>query len=225
MTNRKKTIIFTLITTLIAISVLFIIFLQKPFHSSTSASKGIIAEAPAGGNFTLTSINGKKSLIDFKGKLVLLYFGYTYCPDICPTDLGNLAMAYRGLNEKEKSHVQILFVTVDPERDTATRMGEYTRYFDANIIGLTGTNEDIATVARQYGVVYMKAPNKIEHNLTKEAKQQNNQHYTVDHSAFTYIIDPTGQLQTQIAHATSPKHIQQLIRDSLNSNNKLDNSL
>ncbi len=197
----------------IAIGILLLLFLlfsflTEPSTNSPPPPKAISNEKPAGGNFTLTSVNGKQSLTDFKGKLVLLYFGYTYCPDICPTDLGNLAMAYRRLNEQEKSQVQILFVTVDPARDTATRMAEYTRYFDANMVGLTGSEQEIASVAKQYGVVYMKAPTPS--NATTE-----NKNYTVDHSAFTYIIDKTGVLQTQIPHAMSPAQIQQQIKTYL----------
>lgn len=181
--------------------------LNEPEKNPPPYSQTTLSEKPAGGDFTLTSVNGKQSLTDFKGKLVLLYFGYTYCPDICPTDLGNLAMAYRGLNEHEKEQVQILFVTVDPERDTTSRMAEYTSYFDANMIGLTGSNREIATVAKQYGVVYMKAKNPL--NSTHAINTEN---YTVDHSAFTYIIEPTGQLQTQLPHAMPPQQIQKTIR-------------
>ncbi|MCF6344835.1 MAG: SCO family protein [Thiomicrorhabdus sp.] len=183
-------------------------FLTKPTPHSPPPPKGIVSEKPTGGNFTLTSINGQQSLSNFKDKLVLLYFGYTYCPDICPTDLGNLAMAYRGLNDQEKEQVQILFVTVDPERDTVNRMAEYTGYFDADMVGLTGTNAEIATVAKQYGVVYMKANNPLNSHSSAE-------NYTVDHSAFTYIIDATGQLQTQLPHAMPPQQIQNTIQTYL----------
>ncbi len=187
-------------------------FVIKPIISPPPSPQAMVTEKPTGGNFTLTSINGQQSLSDFKGKLVLLYFGYTYCPDICPTDLGNLAMAYRGLSEQEKAQVQILFVTVDPERDTAERMAEYTRYFDANMVGLTGRNADIAAVAKQYGVVYMKAKNP----LNSDATEQNN--YTVDHSAFTYIINSEGELKTQLPHAMPPLQIQHLIKSYLTPN-------
>lgn len=201
----------TVKTGLIALGSILVLFFLFQFFikSSPPSPKAVVSEKPTGGDFTLTSVNGAQSLSDFKGKWVLLYFGYTYCPDICPTDLGNLAMAYRGLTEQEKSQVQILFVTVDPERDTVERMAEYTRYFDANMVGLTGSNTDIATVAKQYGVVYMKAKNP----LNSDANQHDN--YTVDHSAFTYLIDPKGELKTQLPHAMPPLQIQNLIKPHL----------
>jgi len=201
---------------MVAIGTLLLLFFLIQFLTQSNSPpppKSTLSEKPTGGNFTLTSVHGKQSLSDFKGKLVLLYFGYTYCPDICPTDLGNLAMAYRGLNEQEKAQVQILFVTVDPERDTANRMAEYTDYFNADMIGLTGHNNEIARVAKQYGVVYMKAKNPLNSN------QSDAQNYTVDHSAFTYIINSTGQLQTQVPHAMPPAQIQTLIRTYLTQDN------
>ena len=133
----------------------------------------------------------------------MLYFGYTYCPDICPTDLGNLSMAYQRLTDTEKAQLQILFVTVDPKRDTTERMAEYTQYFNANMIGLTGSEQDIATVTQQYGAVYFKP------------QQKNRENYTVDHSAFIYIIDQNGVLQTQLPHGSSVEKIQQTIQTYL----------
>ncbi len=164
----------------------------------------IVSEKPTGGNFTLVAQDGQHSLSDFKGKLVLLYFGYTYCPDICPTDLGNLSMAYQRLTEAEKAQLQILFVTVDPKRDTAERMTEYAQYFNANIIGLTGTEQEIARVTQQYGAVYFRP------------QQKNSINYTVDHSAFIYVIDQNGQLATQLPHGSPAQKIQQTIQTYLN---------
>ena len=160
---------------------------------SNQTDKKIISnDKPAGGDFTMLSPNGKKQLSDYKGKLVLLYFGYTYCPDICPTNLGNLSVAYQQLSEKQKQNLQILFVSVDPERDTPQRLQEYVNYFESNMVGLTNTPAIISEVAHRYGVVYAKVDDP-----------NNGTNYAVDHSAFTYVVDQQGQLQEQLPHATS----------------------
>lgn len=154
--------------------------------------KLISSDKPPGGDFTLNSIDGEVSLSDFKGKLVFIYFGYTFCPDICPTNLGYLSLAYQKLSEQEKQQVQILLVSVDPERDTVERLKPYTDYFESDMIGLTGSPEYIAEIAKRYGVVYAKVEDSDKPN-----------YYAVDHSAFTYVVDQEGQLQEQLPHATS----------------------
>lgn len=166
-----------------------------------STAKLITHEKPTGGDFTLTSSEGQRSLSDYKGKLVLIYFGYTFCPDICPTNLGNLSMAYQGLTQTEKDNLQILFVSVDPARDTPARLQKYANYFEANMIGLTGKPNKIAEIAKRYGVVYAKVDDP-----------DNGTNYAVDHSAFTYVVDQMGQLQTQLPHATSPKQFIKTIK-------------
>lgn len=168
----------------------------EPAHENLIISN----DKPTGGDFTLNSAQGPVALHDFKGKLVLLYFGYTYCPDICPTNLSNLAVAYRQLSKAQQDQVQIVFVSVDPERDTPQRLQEYTSYFEADIIGLTGQSQTIAEIADRYGVVYAKVDN-----------QENATHYAVDHSAFTYVIDQNGKLQNQLPHATTPDMFMQTV--------------
>ena len=196
--NSKK----FLFISVIAIAILVTFFLLS--NENKFVKQNLVSEKPTGGDFTLSAFDRKHTLKEYQGKLVLLYFGYTYCPDICPTDLGNLSITYRNLSQAEKDQIQILFVTVDPERDTATRLQEYTNYFAADMVGLTGSKEAIATVAKQYGVVYAKA---------KQEKPTEN--YSVDHSAFTYLIDRQGQLQTQLPHAAPPEQIKQLIQTYL----------
>lgn len=176
--------------------------LSPPFNMQSSAHARLINSAkPVGGDFTLTSSKGQRSLSDYQGKLVLIYFGYTFCPDICPTNLGNLSMAYQALTQSEKDNLQILFVSVDPARDTPERLQQYANYFEANIIGLTGKPQTIAEISKRYGVVYAKVdtPN-------------NGTNYAVDHSAFTYVIDQTGKLKSQLPHATSPEQFIKTIK-------------
>jgi len=165
----------------------------------------ITNERPAGGDFTMNTIDGVKKLSDYQGKLVLLYFGYTYCPDICPTNLGNLSVAYQQLTDKQKANLQIIFVSVDPERDTPERLQQYVNYFESNMVGMTNTPEIIAEVARRYGVVYAKVDDP-----------NNGTNYAVDHSAFTYVVDLQGNLQQQLPHATSPQQFIETINKYLN---------
>lgn len=180
--------------------------LWSPIKTPNSGSDRLIVnESPPGGDFTLTSINGQERLSDFKDKLVLIYFGYTFCPDICPTNLGNLSMAYQTLTSTEKANLKVLFVSVDPERDTPERLDQYANYFEANITGLTGKPEVIAEIAQRYGVVYAKVETP-----------DNGTNYAVDHSAFTYVVDQSGQLQTQLPHATTPEQFVQTIKQYQN---------
>ncbi len=166
----------------------------------TQTPQSSLSAPPKGGDFTLTSAAGPVSLHDFKGKVVLLYFGYTYCPDICPTSLGNLSLAWRKLAPKQRDKVQILFVSVDPRRDTPQRLKQYVDFFEANIIGLTGDKHTLDEITRRYGVVYKFTP-------VKNSRMD----YLVDHSAFIYVIDPSGKLVTQLAHGVSPDSIVQTL--------------
>lgn len=175
-----------------------LIYTLKPDDSHSSVNQTPMAP-PSGGDFKLSALNGEVTLSNFKGQVVFIYFGYTFCPDICPTNLAQLSMAYRQLSPEQKQNLQILFVSVDPERDTPERLQEYVDYFEADMIGLTGSAQQIAEIARRYGVVYQKVKGDA-------------QNYAVDHSAFTYVVAPSGELKEQLPHASEP---QQFI-DALN---------
>ncbi len=167
----------------------------KPPHAALPA-----ASAPAGGDFILQSASGPVSLKDYRGKVVLLYFGYTYCPDICPTSLTATAQGLNLLTPAEMAGVQTIFVSVDPERDTPERLKEYAPFFHPAIIGITGTPGEIADVARRYGASY--------------AKQQlaGASNYVVDHSALSYVIAPDGRLVGNLPHAAPPQQVAAEIR-------------
>jgi protein SCO1/2 len=165
-------------------------------------SPGLV-ESPVGGDFTLQSAQGPVSLADFRDQVVLLYFGYTWCPDICPTSLGLTSLALESLNPEELARVQSLFVSVDPARDTLTRLEEYAAYFHPKILGLTGTPEQLAETAGRYGAAYRKVAQVSESG------------YVVDHSADSYLIDPRGRLVEVIPHGTPPPELVALIRRHL----------
>ena len=142
-----------------------------------------ITGADFGRQFELVDHTGKlRSLEDFGGKVVVVFFGFTHCPDVCPMTLVEFNAALEQLGEAAKN-VQVLFVTVDPERDTPEVLGPYVTTFNADFLGLTGTAEQVAEVAREFRIVYRKV----------EGSQPQN--YSVDHSAGTYIFDQQGRIR------------------------------
>jgi protein SCO1/2 len=136
-----------------------------------------------GRDFALTDHNGKaRTLADFRGKAVVLFFGYTTCPDVCPTTLTTLAEAMRRLGP-DAAKVQVLFVTIDPERDTAELLSHYVTAFNPSFLGLSGDAEATARTAKEFKVLYQKQPGSTPGS------------YTMDHSAGTYMFDPEGRLR------------------------------
>ena len=157
--------------------------------------------ASMGGDFTLESANGPVSLADYRGKYVIIYFGYTSCPDICPTSLGALSQAMKQLTPGELERIQGLFISVDPERDTLDKLQAYARYFHPSMIGITGSLETLNQVASQYGVYFHKV--EIENSSMG---------YAVDHSSTIFLVDPEGKLKEMIQHSDSPGTILKQIR-------------
>jgi len=150
------------------------------------------ATASIGGPFELIDQTGH-TVTDqtYRGKWMLVYFGYTHCPDACPTALNDMALALDGLGAKRQS-VQPLFVTVDPDRDTVAVMKDYTSAFAPDIIGLTGTQQQIDRAAKQYRVYAKKHPSDNAGN------------YDMDHSSIIYVMDPKGRFVANFTHETSP---------------------
>jgi protein SCO1/2 len=150
-------------------------------------------QALIGGPFTLTDQTGKTvTQADYKGKYMLIYFGFTFCPDVCPTELQVMAGAVSTLGAKA-AEVQPIFITVDPERDTADVLATYVKQFDPRLVGLTGTPEQIATVAKEYRVFYQKVKD-----------EETSGDYTMDHSSIVYLMDPDGQFLTFFPPGVSP---------------------
>lgn len=187
---------------LLAVLILGVVLFWQPEMPERPLPKAVIA---AGGDFTLQSASGPVALKDHRGKLVLIYFGYTFCPDICPTSLAATAEGLKQLTPEELAKVAMIFVSVDPKRDTPERLKEYVEFFHPAIVGVTGTPENIAEIAKRYGVFY--AEQKIE---TAGGG------YVVDHSADTFIVGPDGQLVAKMVHATPPDQVVVAIRKYLN---------
>lgn len=150
-----------------------------------------ITGADYGKTLSLTDHHGQvRTLADFRGKVVTIFFGYTQCPDVCPTALSGMSEVMRQLGD-DADRVQVLFVTVDPERDTQALLSEYVPVFDKRFLGLYGSAEKTAEVAKDFRVFYRKSGDV-------------NGHYTIDHSAGTYVFDPNGKLRLYVRHAEDP---------------------
>lgn len=155
-----------------------------------------ITGAPFGRHFELTDHNGvRRTLKDFAGKVVVMFFGYTHCPDVCPTTLSDMAQAFKLMSAEEAGRVQVLFVTVDPERDTPDMLKAYVPYFHPSFLGLYGTPEEVARVAREFKVAYSK---HVEPGATG---------YLVDHTAGSYVLDAQGRLRLYLPYAHPPQDI------------------
>jgi len=156
-----------------------------------------------GGPFTL--VNGQGRTVtdaDFRGKFMLIYFGYTYCPDVCPTSLGIIAGAYDKLSKSERERIQPIFITVDPERDTPEVVGNYASAFTPTMIGLTGSEAQIAAVAKAYKVYAAKAKNP-------------DGGYSVDHSSIVYLMGPDGHFLAHFAHGVTVDQMVEGLRKQL----------
>ncbi|MBX9849169.1 MAG: SCO family protein [Rhodocyclaceae bacterium] len=152
-----------------------------------------VSGADWGREFSLTDAAGKPTtLADFKGKVVVLFFGFTQCPDICPTTLSTSAAALKLLGP-DAEKVQVLFVTLDPARDTPAVLAKYAPAFHPSFIGLYGTDAAIAATAKEFKVFFQKQPGSSPEN------------YTIDHTAASYAYDPQGRLRLYIKHGETPE--------------------
>ena len=143
-------------------------------------------------DFSLQDPSGAtRTLADYRGKAVVVFFGYTQCPDVCPTTLAALAEAMKQLGP-DADRVQVIFVTVDPERDTPELLREYVPAFDKRFVGLRGDAKATEDVAKEFRIVYQKVPGATPTT------------YTVDHSAGTFLYDPAGRLRVYIGHGQAP---------------------
>jgi protein SCO1 len=154
-------------------------FLLRPYQYH-----GLLLESPKpAADFTLGGAGGKEvKLSDYRGKLVVLYYGYTFCPDVCPTTLAEITKAVQKLGKKSED-VQVVMVTVDPERDTPERMAEYMAFFNPSFVGLSGTPDQIAEAATPFGIYYQK------HEGTPASG------YLVDHTATVNMLDREGRMR------------------------------
>lgn len=160
-------------------------------------------KGPVGGPFTLSDQSGhRRSLADFRGKLVVLYFGFASCPDVCPTDLLAMANAIRSLGADGEA-LQPVFVTLDPQRDTREVLGAYVAAFHPRFVALSGTEEETRRVATSYKVAYEKV------RLPRTAA------YTIDHTAYVFLLDREGRFVTLFPPGTPAERMAAMVREQL----------
>lgn len=169
-----------------------------PQRSTITTGKALV-----GGPFELTAHNGDRVTDQsYRGRLMLVYFGFTYCPDICPAGLQVMTAALDALGDKA-DQVAPLFITVDPERDTPEQLKSYVSSFHKNMIGLSGSLEDIDKAAKAYRVYYRKAQDPALND------------YTMDHTSFFYLMDGNGEFVTHFPHVIAPEKLAQRLAQEL----------
>lgn len=162
---------------------------SKTFQNSDVTGLGYARD------FALNDQDGKqRTLADFKGKAVVVFFGYTHCPDVCPTTLAEMAAAMKELGP-DADRVQVIFITLDPERDKPELLKSYVPSFDPRFIALSGDQEATARVAKEFKVFYQKVPGKSADS------------YTMDHTAASYVFDPQGRVRLFVRHGQGPEPI------------------
>lgn len=165
---------------------------------SVDAANG--STAPAGGDFVLQSAAGPFDSRSQRGKVLLVYFGYTHCPDFCPASLGNAAQAVNRLPPGERAGVKLAMISVDPERDTPAELAKYAAYFHHDMVGLTGSAREIAAVADRFGARYIKQPARPDGA------------YGVDHDVRGFVVGPDGKLATMLKYDASVDEIVAALR-------------
>ena len=172
----KIKVFISVMAVVLGLAVGYYFFRPHTFH-------GTVIQSPEPSyNFTLTSSSGDVSLTDYRGKLVLIYFGYTFCPDICPATLANVGQALRDLGSRADD-IQVIMVSLDPERDTPEKLSDYVDQFHPSMIGITGTKEKLDEVASLYGIFYQKAEGSDATG------------YLIDHTATLLVLDREGYLK------------------------------
>jgi len=171
----------------------------------TKGPGGLITSVDIGGPFTLTDHTGRQvSEQDYLGSFTLIFFGYTFCPDVCPTELGDIALALDELGT-DSVGVTPLMISIDPERDTPAVLAEYVPLFHERLIGLTGTPEQVKQVADAYRIFYRRVEDPAYN------------YYLMDHTSFVYLLDPKGNVAALLRYGTSPEEMASIIRRHMRS--------
>jgi len=193
------------ITIVIFLAVVLIVFL-KPFVDEYKERKKY--------NFTLDTIDGKVTKDSFKGKVLAVYFGYTYCPDVCPTSLSSLASALNSFDKEKIKDFVGLFVSVDPKRDSLKNLKAYASYFHPNFIGASSIKENIDDITKRYESYYKKV------ELKNSAMG-----YSISHTSFIYLFDKEGRFIAKVDHFSDPSKIKESLKKALGVNGTAQKSV
>ncbi len=196
---RSVALILATLFTTVVVTVVLILSLTDSDNVPSDADK-------VGGNFTLQSSSGPVSLSQFNGQAVLLFFGYTHCPDVCPTTMNNVAEAMSLLSQQEQRKVQPLFITVDPARDSVSHLAEYLSFFHPKIIGLSGTVDAVRRVAADYSVEFFK-----------DSTTEGDESYLINHTSYLFLISPQGEVVDLMSDHTSASDIAITLRQQIPS--------
>lgn len=183
----------------------YIIPNADPAHefSGSGSTTGQVIPDKLGGNFTLMQADQPVELSDFQDKLVVMYFGFASCPDVCPTTLTVIASALRKLTPEELENVQPIFISIDPERDQGENLMAYATHFHPSFIGITGGADEVQKVANQYGAFFFKS------------QSDSAMGYTIDHTSETYLVSEGGKHVTALPHEMTGDSLLDAIRTRL----------
>ena len=194
MKTRRTTFVLAVLALIVAAAGLWSLWVLWP--RANPAPRPVAVAAEIGGPFALTDQRGERVTdVDLRGHYLLIYFGYTYCPDVCPTELQDMARALDLLGDKA-SRVTPVFITIDPARDRVAVMADYVAHFHPRLIGLTGTDAEIAQAAKAYRVYYAKV---------ESTGDVDGDSYLMDHSSYIYLVDPEGRFLTVYSYGQSPE--------------------
>jgi protein SCO1/2 len=198
MPTRRRLILTLLAALVVLVSLGSALLLFPPGREGPAVS----GQALVGGPFTLTAHDGRRmSDTDFRGKYMLVFFGYTFCPDVCPTELQVISAALDQMGTKADT-IQPIFVTIDPARDTVDVMKSYVESFHPRLIGLTGNDSDIATIAKAYRVFYQRGG------------PQQGSDYLMDHTNITYLMDKDGKFLKHFTYSTDATALANALTDA-----------
>jgi cytochrome oxidase Cu insertion factor (SCO1/SenC/PrrC family) len=200
MPSRQKLVFALVVLVIAAITGLGAVWFTRGLPQGPIGS----GTALVGGPFTLTNQDGKRVTDqDFRGKYMLIFFGYTYCPDVCPSELQVMSAALDQMGP-EADRIQPIFITIDPARDTPDTLKVYVSNFSPRMVGLTGSDEDIAAVAKSYRIYYAKAKGT-----------ENQKDYLMDHSTILYLMGPDGKFVKHFTYGTEAKTLAEALHQSI----------
>lgn len=200
----KKNLIFWVVSLVFVIGGLYFYGDRMGPGAGRTTEKVQFSALPPGGEFTLESLDGPVRLSDFQGKVVVLYFGYTFCPDLCPTSLQTMAAAFKRFSEEQQKNLQGLMISVDPKRDTLKKLKEYVGFFDSGFIGVTGSEKQLDELKHKYDI-----------NFIYGDGYEDSENYGVDHTSYIYVIDPKGRLSHRVKHGIRVENLVQIIGKTL----------